>query len=78
MAGHAVGDAGGKARLALTAEAVDQNTRTFPITKGAQNALRFAAPADKLGRGGDRHAPLPEVEKFLVAGIPAKDAARAP
>jgi hypothetical protein len=43
VAGRAVGDASGEARFALTAEAVDQNTRTFAITKGAQNALRCAS-----------------------------------
>ncbi len=75
VAGHAVGDARGEARLPLIADAVDQDAGAFAVTKRAQDALGLAPAADKLGRRRDRHAPLPEVEKFLVAGVMAESAA---
>ena len=76
VAGHPVGDAGGKARLALAADAVDQDAGALSVAKGAQDALGLAPPADKLRRRGDRHPALLDVEKFLVAGITAKNASR--
>ncbi len=78
VTGHPVGDAGREARLALAADAVDQDPGALAVAKRAQDALSLAAPADKLGRRGDRHPALLDVEKFLVARIPAEHAARPP
>ena len=61
----------------MPADATDQDPGAIPVAKGAEDALGLPPAADKLRGGGDRHAPVLDIQEFLVTSVRTKGPPRA-